>query len=237
VKQKADTVEKYSIEDIEPLISSIIGKYEGATEQWICTELGYNDGYISQMRSREKKFKEPQVPVKFYNQLNNFSLQNANSYYKPDSSTVAKEPTVKYEKTDVKAVTGSGEVFFVEAKDLTASYERMLEEKEKMIAEKEARRLEAKEWAERAEKEKDRLLTIIEKNLTVLLSVTGRIDANLTEAQSDLFEIENSQRVQHTVMMHSLERIEGEPGKLDKELDTLERASPPVEEQSGKSVD
>jgi hypothetical protein len=115
------------------------------------------------------------------------------------------------------------------------TYERMLEEKEKMIAEKEARRLEAKEWAERAEKEKDRLLTIIEKNLTVLMSVTGRIDANLKEAQSDLFEIENSQRVQHTVMMHSLERIEGEPGKLDKELDTLERASPPLEEQSGKS--
>jgi len=148
VKGKAETVEKFSIEDIEPLIMSIIDRYSNATEQWICTSLGYNEGYISQMRSREKKLKEPQVPLKFYNQLKNFRLQNANS--------------------------------------------NSLTERDALVKEKEARRQDAERWAqisredkEKAEREKDRLLTIIEKNLTRLLEVTLRISSNLNEVKQD----------------------------------------------------
>lgn len=56
---------------------------------------------------------------------------------------------------------------------------------ERIIEEKEARRQETKEWAERAEREKDRYLRIIEENLTQLLKVTLTITANLTEVKQD----------------------------------------------------
>lgn len=148
MKGKADIVEKYSIEDIDPLILSILTKYENATEQWICASLGYNEGYISQMRSREKKHQEPQVPVKFYNQLKNFRLHNATSQ---DSQG-----------------------------------------RDALIQEKEARRQDAERWAqisredkEKAEKEKDRLLTIIENNLTKLLEVSLKISSNLSDVKED----------------------------------------------------
>jgi transcriptional regulator with XRE-family HTH domain len=104
------------------------------------------------------------------------------------------------------------------------------------IEEKEARRKEAEQRAELAEKEKDRLLTIIEKNLTELLKATAKIDTNLKETQEDLNEVEFAQRSQHTVMMHSLERLEKKPGALHKELSILERAYLPKGEEGGKNV-
>ena len=45
------------------------------------------------------------------------------------------------------------------------------------------------------------------------------------DALEDLNAIENGQRAQHTVMLHSLERLEKkEPGTLEKELNTLEQS-------------
>jgi transcriptional regulator with XRE-family HTH domain len=79
---------------------------------------------------------------------------------------------------DFIGITNSEKIITVQAKDLTASYERIIEEKE-------ARRIEAKEWAERAEKEKDRYLRIIEENLTQLLKVTLGITSNLTDIKED----------------------------------------------------
>jgi hypothetical protein len=150
VKGKVESVEKYSIDDIEPLILSILDKYENATEQWICTTLKYNEGYISQMRSREKRYNKPQVPVKFYNQLKNFGLHNA---------------------TSTKPAQG-----------------------DPLLREKEARRQDAERWAqlaredkEKAEKEKDRLLTIIETNLSKLLEVSLKLSSNLNEVKEDTF--------------------------------------------------
>lgn len=107
--------------------------------------------------------------------------------------------------------------------------------KDEVIAEKEARRQETKEWAERAEKEKDRLLTIIQNNLTTLLKVAGNVDTNLQVALSDIHEVEFGQRAQHTVMIKSLERIEGKPGELQKELSTLERASQQAVAPTGRT--
>lgn len=109
--------------------------------------------------------------------------------------------------------------------------------KDEVIAEKERLIQEVKANAERSEKEKDRLYNFLEKQISVLLNITGQIDLNLKEARGDLYEIESSQRAQHTVMMHSLERIEGEPGKLHKELSTLEHASQSAAEQTGSPED
>jgi hypothetical protein len=171
VKEKADTVEKYSIEDIEPLIKDIIALYKGATEQWICKTLDYNEGYISQMRSREKREKLPQVPIKFYNQLKNFGLHYATSS-KNESLGESKfeEPFIEY----------------VENKKRSADYlAGRLDGKDDEIKQIEARRRDMELRAEKAEKEKDRLLNIIEKNLTELLKVSLHLSSNLTEVKQD----------------------------------------------------
>ena len=112
-----------------------------------------------------------------------------------------------------------------------------LSAKDEVIAEKERLIQEIKANAEKSEKEKDRLYNFLEKQIATLLNITGQIDLNLKEAKGDLYEIENSQRAQHAVMMDSLERIEGEPGKLHKELSTLERASQSAAEQTGSLED
>jgi transcriptional regulator with XRE-family HTH domain len=96
--------------------------------------------------------------------------------------------------TQVSGLNLNGGTVLVDAKDLTASYERILEEKE-------ARRIEAKERAERAEKEKDRLLTIIEKNLTALLTNSNtaldRLSLVETIIRSDDTVIMNNQDIQN----------------------------------------
>lgn len=66
-------VRKYSIKEVEPLINSLIAIY--GSEKEVCKRLGYNEGYVSQLRSREESEKTPQVSFKFYNQLK--ALQNA----------------------------------------------------------------------------------------------------------------------------------------------------------------
>jgi hypothetical protein len=68
-------VEKYLMSEVQPLINSILERDKSLTEELICVKLGYNEGYISQQRSREKKLKKPQVTQKFFNQLK--TLQNA----------------------------------------------------------------------------------------------------------------------------------------------------------------
>jgi transcriptional regulator with XRE-family HTH domain len=94
----------------------------------------------------------------------------------------------------VPGVILNGQAILVEAKELTASYERILEEKE-------ARRIEAKERAERAEKETDKLLAIIEKNLTALLTNSNatldRLSLVETIIRSDDTVILNNQDLQN----------------------------------------
>lgn len=68
-------VEKYLMKDVDPLINSILEADKRLTEEKICLELKYNEGYISQLRSREKTSGKPQVSLKFLNQLK--TLHNA----------------------------------------------------------------------------------------------------------------------------------------------------------------
>jgi hypothetical protein len=73
--KKTKKVEKYLMKDVDPLINSILEADKRLTEEKICLELEYNEGYISQLRSREKTTGEPQVSMKFFNQLK--TLHNA----------------------------------------------------------------------------------------------------------------------------------------------------------------
>lgn len=73
--------------------------------------------------------------------------------------------------------------------------EKMLNsERDKLLEEKESRRKDFEHWAdlsrrdkEKAENEKDRLLNIIENNLTKLLEVSLNISSNLTEVKQDTY--------------------------------------------------
>jgi hypothetical protein len=80
-------VEKYLMKDIDPLIYSILDANKRLTEEGICQELKYNEGYISQLRSREKATGEPQVSLKFLNQLK--TLQKAISPQKAIAETAS----------------------------------------------------------------------------------------------------------------------------------------------------
>lgn len=71
--------EKYSIKDVETLLLSI-GVSTPEQEQALCKSLDYNEGYISQLRSREKDTGVPQVSPKFFKQVAGYvgsRLQNA----------------------------------------------------------------------------------------------------------------------------------------------------------------
>lgn len=86
MQKEGKKVRKYLTKEIEPLIK-LIDERAGLTEEAICEGLGYNRGYISQLRSREKAGEGPQVSQKFFNLLNNYAngdlLQNANNKPKP----------------------------------------------------------------------------------------------------------------------------------------------------------
>lgn len=176
VKVKVDTVDKYSIKDIEPLIKSIIKTRkdlaeEGKelTEERICEYLEYNEGYISQLRSRENKEKKPQVSPKFYNLLKGLSLQYATNEPGNNIATIVSKPPLYETKQNNSAEYLAGR----------------LEGKDDVIKQIEARRRDMELRAEKAEKEKDRLLNIIQDNLTKLLEVSLKLGANLNEVKED----------------------------------------------------
>lgn len=225
MKEKADTVEKYSITDIEPLINDILSKHTGKTEQWICEVLGYNDGYISQMRSREKKDGKPQVPVRVYNQLKNFKLHFAiyNADKVNNGEVDLKEPQVKYESIK---------------RDSAEYLAGRLEGKEDEIKQIEARRRDMELRAEQAEKEKDRYLKIIEENLTQLLKVTLGITSNLGEVKKDTTLGLSYQRawVEYTAE----EAAQGDKKKKDQtvmRMNKLLRSQIDRDQKAGKSTD
>lgn len=65
----AKGVKKYSIKDVDSLIESIKQDNPALTEEAISTALNRTPGYISQLRSRENKTKQPQVSPKFMERL------------------------------------------------------------------------------------------------------------------------------------------------------------------------
>lgn len=79
-------VEKYLMKDVDPLIDSILEADKRLTEEKICLKLKYNEGYISQLRSREKTTGKPQVSLKFLNQLKTLHNATVNPLAKPEEA-------------------------------------------------------------------------------------------------------------------------------------------------------
>lgn len=65
----AKGVKKYSIKEVDSLIESIKDIDPSLTEEAISSALQRTPGYISQLRSREKLTKQPQVSPKFMERL------------------------------------------------------------------------------------------------------------------------------------------------------------------------
>ncbi len=75
-------IKKYSIKDVDSLMESIKRHLPQITEEQVCKALHRNEGYISQLRSRENKEGKPQVSPKFIQTLTQYNarLQNANDF-------------------------------------------------------------------------------------------------------------------------------------------------------------
>lgn len=198
-------VKKYSIKEVDVLITSI-NSLSGETEEAICKALGYNEGYIAQLRSREKADELPQVSPKFYNILSDYrdkALQKVNKMQGDwrqgnHNGTLSGSITIHDYRSEI----------------------------EKKIAEIEARRLEAVARAEEikemyldTKEEKRELLRIISENLTALL-------ANSNKHLAYLEKILLVDRVDHETTMDSLDRLEHQPvGSNSKRAGTREVAA------------
>jgi len=153
VKSNPGTAEKISIEEIESLLKSILVKHN-LTEKQLCIQLSYKKGYISQLRSREKKTGKPQISPKFYDKLRSYELQNANQA-NPESEPNITDPHVTYNNND-KGLLSKGENKFII--DLLAEKERAIKK-----AEEYGKKMES--YYEEAVKEKAVLTNIISKTL------------------------------------------------------------------------
>lgn len=152
------------MEQTQPLINNIISRFSVATEEWICAELNYGEGYISQLRSREKKTGKPQVSLKFFNQLKNFRLQNAmnaNDKYFSD-------PAFLVGKLESKA--------------------EVIAEKEARRQEAEETTKYLKAQLAKAQEEKDKLFAALAKAQDVLIEKTKSIESNLNQGVHELKE-------------------------------------------------
>jgi hypothetical protein len=221
VKSEQEKIEKYSIKDIEPLIDSIIKTYPKLTEAAICLTLNYNEDYISQLRSREKSTGQPQVSVKFYSNLKNFSLHNANYINQKDiPNSMVSEPLPEY---GIKGKWGTGNDEFINA---------LLEEKDRAIkkAEEFAKKMEA--HYEDAKLDKDKLFTQLNKLQTSFDDTLKTISENLKEAaislksnHDSLLAIGRTVRSNDAEMMEALDHLEGNPvGTRQKRSHTVQKA-------------
>jgi hypothetical protein len=211
VKQNIEKAEKYLMADVEPLIDSILKANYNLTEELICLNLGYNGGYISQLRSREKATGEPQVSQKFFNQLKNFGLQNANYNLDESPLNLVKEPDVEY---GVKGKSSTGKDAIINA---------LLEEKDRAIKKAEESALKAEEVArkmelhyEDAKADKDKLFKALDKLQTTFDETLRQISENIKDAainlksnHDHLLAISRTVRANDAEILEGLDHLEG----------------------------
>lgn len=194
--------------EIERLLESL--KKAGKDRSDIEKELNYSENYIDQTLSKGGN-------QRFLGALKRYAIGILQKATPESPASQVNEDSVPY---DLKAKTSDGRIIYIEAKEFTASYERIIEEKE-------ARRIEAKERAERAEKDKDRLLSIIENNLTALLT-----NSNTTLERISL--VETIVRSDDTVIMDNQDRQNGnEVGKSAIEAGNLQIAADKMRKGKG----
>lgn len=133
-------------------------------------------------------------------------------------------------KNKIKGESIKGQQVFVEAKDLTASFERIIEAKEQTIAEKEARRLEAKQWAERAESEKKDLFDMFKDYLKEILSNSNKTKDTLLALRTEIV-------AENREMMETLDQIAGnDPGTTAAKSGKVEIAHRVRNQNKGKKA-
>lgn len=132
---------------------------------------------------------------------------------KTDESDETKISMVNEEAApyEVKAETIKGHVLYVQAKDLAASFERLIEEKERIIEL-------VKFQAAKAEKDKDRLFKALDdaqKTINEVLKPikeqTQEILISSKETADHFVEFANEVRVEHRVMMDSIDKASEQP--------------------------
>jgi lambda repressor-like predicted transcriptional regulator len=105
------------------------------------------------------------------------------------------------------------------------------------LAEKEERQKEAEQRAERAEKEKDRLYSVIEQNLTALLKITGEVYTNSKLIVDDLSALTTEVQAEHRAMMDSLDLASKQKiGTTRANAGIVELASHELQQKKGKNV-
>ena len=197
-------------EDIKRAVRWLKGRGIINKDKDIVDKTGYRkstvSGYISGKIDASSDFR-----TKFENA---FKLSLADFESESESGTpgnVTGDPTVQYGTNQSNSIsinikTASGEMIAVVAVEPNEIklLNLFLEERERLISQ--------------IEKENEKLTRIVDSGLI-------EIRSNLKEALEGLNTIENGQQVQHSVMLHSLERLEKkEPGTLEKELNILEKA-------------
>lgn len=141
----------------------------------------------------------------------------------------SKKLEAEQNQPDVIIGSKEGQLIFVQAKDLTASYERIIEAKDETIIEKEARRLEAAEWAKRAESEKKDLFEMFKDYLKEILANSRKSKEAIQNLRTEIIA-ENGE------MMATLDQIAGNaPGTTAAKAGTLELAHRVHKAKKGKS--
>lgn len=143
----------------------------------------------------------------------------------------ADTPTDEKADTHIDAKLIAGEkTFLVEAKAITASFERIIEAKEETIAEKEARRQEAREWAERAEAEKKDYLEIFKDYLKEILTNSSKTKDTLLALRTEIV-------AENREMMETLDQIAGnDPGTTAAKSGKVEIAHRDRTQNKGKKT-
>jgi hypothetical protein len=177
--------------EIELLLEKLkeVGYNRGRIEK----ELGYSDNYINQTLSKggNKRF------LVALHRLQSNVLQNP-------IQNIVQDSGVDYVKQGnehwpfIELITASGKILKVKPEGETEInlLNAFLEERNRLIFEKEERKKDADMRAERAEKEKERLFDIIEKYLVDIRSdsktIKGDFSALKTEVQTELRAIMDS---------------------------------------------
>jgi transcriptional regulator with XRE-family HTH domain len=139
--------------------------------------------------------------------------------------------------THVAGTALTGRIVLVDAKDLTASYERIIEEKERII-----RLIESQ--IEKAEKEKEKLFKALENAQTTINEVLKPIKEQTAEILSNSKKVNEGVRslkteivAEHGEMMETLDQIAGnEPGTTAARAGTVELGHRLQSAQKGKKA-
>lgn len=92
MQEKEENIEEYSINELNLLISLVKSAFPNLTEESIAKGIGYNEGYISQCRSRDK------VSKKFYENVQRSYLGAIKPYRPPQiqEEDLQEEPSLTF---------------------------------------------------------------------------------------------------------------------------------------------